>query len=200
METVIKNILAIITAQDALAVAEQRAVDMVSTSKTKLVDLVIATVGNKPTYEQQQEFRGQFIEALISKGLTETASSQRYTRLMYAVKADERYEAPKATGKDAEAKRQSRGEFANVSDADLETQIADALASKDYSAVAKIGAEQKKREKMLERADAQKDKVYLKDLSKKVSELDMDTARLVAWVLVEKNLQQVKALIKSTVK
>ena len=196
METVNKNILAIITAQDALAVAEQRAVDMVSTSKAKLVDLVIATVGNKPTYEQQQAFRGQFIEALISKGLTETASNQRYARLMYAVKADERYEAPKATGKDAEAKRQSRGEFASVSDADLETQIADALKAKDYKVIAKIGAEQEKRAKMLERADAQKDKVYLKELAERVKGLDMTTARIVAWVLVEKNLQQVKALIK----
>lgn len=196
----VNNTLAIISAYDAWQVAEQKAVDLVKGSKAKLVDLVIATLGVKPSYDDTIAFRTDFVAKLQDKGLTLEASNKRYTRMMQVVKADERFEMPKAPSADAERMRQSRSEYANLNEAEIQDKISEALANKDYKVLAKIGAEQEKREKALKRADEQKDKVYLKDLAERIKGLDMATARLVAWVLVEKNMQQVKALIKSQAK
>lgn len=194
------NTLAIIAAYDTWQVSEAKAADLVKSSKGKMVDLVIATVGTAPKYDDLMAFRTDFLTTLTDKGVSDGAASQRYTRMMQAVKSDERFEYPKAPSTDAERKRQTRGEFKNLNEAEVQELLAEAIANKDYKTIAKLGREQEARDKMLERADKAKYKTYIKDLTDKVKHLDIETARIVAWVLVDKNLTQVKAMIKSQAK
>ena len=196
MTTVNNNVMAIIKAQDALGVAELKATELVKTSKAKMVDLVITTVGEAPTYDGLMGFRTEFTSALEGLGVASGTASQRYTRLMKAVEADDRYnfERPASTNADAERKAKAKGEFANLNEAEVQELYAEAIASKDYKTIAKLGREQEKREKMLERADKQKDKVARENLLATFKELDLPTLQLLNWTLYHQ--KEVKALIK----
>ena len=167
-------------------------------SKERLSDAFVAWVGHKPTYKAYNECMAEWSDKVQEAEPELKASSlrSRWSRMVKLAKEFHDFEIPKSDNPDAKRKQLSKGEFASLNADDLEGAFDEALKAKDFKKCASIQAEVEKRAKMLERADKQKDKVYLKDLAERVKGLDMTTARIVAWVLVEKNLQQVKALIK----
>ena len=196
METVNKNVMAIIKAQDALGVAELKAVELVKTSKAKMVDLVITTVGEAPTYDGLMGFRTEFVGTLEGLGVATNTANQRFSRLVKAVESDDRYnfERPASTNADAERKAKAKGEFANLNEAEVQELYDEAIAKRDYKTISKLGAEQEKRVKMLERAEKQKDKVARENLLATFKELDLPTLQLLNWTLYHQ--KEVKALIK----
>lgn len=166
-------------------------------SKEKLSDCFMSFIGVNPNFKEYQEKQAVWSEKVLADepNIKPDTLRKRWSDMVKLAKHYHDFVIPKSDNPDAVKKAESRAKYSDLTDSELEMALDKAEQDKDYKTCLKLIAEQEKRAKMLERAKGQGEKVFIKDLIAKVKDLDLETARLVNWVIATpSNIAKVKSL------